>query len=294
MEHSACSEHIARAGKAQIDLFSIKRSDLSCGLVPADKLARAFSNFKRSGVPSRFLLLSEGTWVDLAHKVFDELKAGFLAGKTTMEIAVCEKLYLFDFLSMTRIDLSAGKWSSIAWIDVDGRCFFPVNEREDDQSESLGLRIGKKGHAHCRRELCDENAEEVSSNRWPDTKLLSEDDRFYKVVEKLFLSGIKRFNPDAIITSIHKCLHSSFSAHSRLLSFQFQKRETMEARGNSNIKFGWYGSSASNISEILSDGFGQSDSARLGVSSHGSGIHLSSPYCPHERYSLNLFFFPDF
>ncbi|KAI0493318.1 hypothetical protein KFK09_027595 [Dendrobium nobile] len=285
MEHSVTSEITAGNGRAQVDAFAIQRSDLSSSFLPNEKLARGFSNFKKSGVPSRFLLFSEGTWVDLAHKIFEELKAGFLAGKTRLEIAEHEKSYIFDFLRMSRIDLKTGKRNSIAWIDVQGRCFFPVDEREN-LSESLGLGIVKKDHVHCGKSLCDENAE-VSSNRWPDTKLLSDDDKFYKVVEKLFLSGIKKFIPDTIITSIHKCLHSSFSANSRLLSFQFQKKETMEARGNSNIKFGWYGSSASNVSAILSDGFRHPTGAQLGISNHGFGIHFSSPYSPYDSTLLS-------
>ncbi|XP_020572234.1 probable inactive poly [ADP-ribose] polymerase SRO3 [Phalaenopsis equestris] len=289
MEHSVSSELTARTGKARVDMASFQRSDLSIGFLPADnRLVRAFNNFKKSGVPSRFLLFSEGAWEDLERNVFDELKAGFLAGKTSLKIAACEKSHLFDFLRMTRIDLNTGKWNSIGWIDVHGKCFFPGIEKEI-LSESLGgFRVFQKGHhhVHCRKELCDENAE-VSSNRWPDTKLLRKDDKFYKVVEKLFLSGMKRFIPDTVITSIHKCSHSSSSANSRLLTFQFHRKQAVEARGHCNIKFGWFGSSASSVSAILSDGFRQTNSARPGVCNHGFGIHLSSPHSPYDSAMLS-------
>lgn len=292
-----------RARNSQIDMFSIQSSNLSDEVFSPNQLVRAFNNFKKSGVPSRFLLFFEDAWVDFAHQVFDELKAGFLAGKTILEVTVDQKSYLFDFLRMIRIDSETGRQNSIAWIDSHGRHFFPKyaaddNDRSNPSQEKLelGRRINKNLFMSSpqfhhppvtkKAESYDENME-VSSDRWPGAKILRDDEKFYKVVEKLFLSGIKRFITNTVITSINRCSHSSFAGNSRLLSFKLHKSATMESRGNANVKFGWYGTSGNDIAGIMNDGFRQPNSDKLGVAFHGIGIHLSPPHYPYGSALLS-------
>lgn len=263
-------------------------SGLPSGFLPADKLVQAFGNFKKSGAPSRFLLFSQNTWEDVGRQVFGELSAGFLAGKTALEVAVDGKLFLFDFLSMSRIDPDTRRQNSIAWIDVHGRCFFPANAADERGNFGLGKDDNFSKHLQKRNPFCAEDlSAEVSSDRWPNSKSLRDDDKFYKVVEKLFLSSIKRSIPDTIITSIHRCMHSGPPGNSRLLSFQLHRKSVKEARGNANVKFGWHGTSANNISKIISHGFGLSESRQLGISSHGLGVHLSPPHSPYASALLS-------
>ncbi|KAK8937964.1 hypothetical protein KSP40_PGU021978 [Platanthera guangdongensis] len=200
------------AGNPPPDSFPVQNLNLACGFFSADQMLRAFSNFKKSGAPSRFLLFSDDAWVDFARQVFDELKSGFLAGKATLEVTTIDrKAYLFDFLRMVRIDSDTGKKNSIAWIDVHGRCFFPsgLDDRGDPSQENLEFRLRMDNNlllmpspSHSPPELCDESME-VSSDRWPGAKLLRNDEKSYRVAEQLFLSGITRFIPNVVISSIH-------------------------------------------------------------------------------------------
>lgn len=287
----------SRARNSKNDMFSIQSSILSDGVFSPEQLVRAFNNFKKSGAPFRFLLFSGDGWMDFAHQVFDELKEGFVAGKTILEVTVDRKSYLFDFLRMIRIDSETGRQNSIAWIDAHGRYFFPKNAVHDGGTPSqtkleLSRRINnnlfmsspQSNHPPVTKkaESNDENME-VSSDRWPGAKMLRDDEKFYKVVEKLFLSGIKRFIPNAVITSINRCSHSSLAENSRLLSFKLHKSSTMESRGNANVKFGWYGTSATDIPGVMTHGFSQPNSDKLGLSAHGIGIHLSPPHYPYGR-----------
>lgn len=285
----------------RVDLFSLQSSNLSDGVFSPDQLVQAFNNFKKSGVPSRFLLFSEDAWAEFAHQVFDELKVGFLAGKTILEVTVDQKSYLFDFLRMIRIDSETSRQNSIAWIDVHGRCFFPKKVVYDrgNPSHQAKLELGRRRinknlilmsspqfHRHDpvtkKSELFDENME-VSSDRWPGAKMLRDDDKLYKIVEKLFLSGINRFIPNTVITSINRC-----STHSSLVSsFKLHKSAAMESRGNANVKFGWYGTSASNIAGIMSSGFREPNNQQLGLAAHGIGIHLSPPHYPYGSALLS-------
>ncbi|XP_020581656.1 probable inactive poly [ADP-ribose] polymerase SRO3 [Phalaenopsis equestris] len=262
-------------------MFAVQSSNLSDAVFSPDQLVRAFNNFKKSGMPSRFLIFSGDAWVDFAHQVFDELKAGFLAGKTIFEATVDQKSYLFDFLRLIRIDSETGRQHLIAWIDVHGRHFFPKIAL-DDNSNLLFKSSPQLHHPLVAKkaDIYEENME-VSSDRWPGAKMLRDDDKFYKVVEKLFLSGIKRFIVNTLITSINRCSHSTVAGNSRLLSFKVHKSATMESRGNANVKFGWYGTSAGDIAAIMTNGFKQSNSNKLGLAAHGVGNHLSPPHFPY-------------
>lgn len=85
-----------------------------------------YNNFRKSGIPARFMYLNKGEWIDFPSATVCLLKQGFQSGKTAVEIAIpCSSSYLVDFLRMSRIDLSDGCHEWIAWIDIHGKCFFP-------------------------------------------------------------------------------------------------------------------------------------------------------------------------
>nr|ABR18074.1 unknown [Picea sitchensis] len=85
-----------------------------------------YNNFRKSGIPARFMYLCKGEWIDFPSETVCILKQGFQSGKTAIEIAMRgSSSYLVDFLRMSRIDLSDGFHTWIAWIDIQGKCFFP-------------------------------------------------------------------------------------------------------------------------------------------------------------------------
>ncbi|KAM1621366.1 hypothetical protein ACFX1T_019818 [Malus domestica] len=79
------------------------------------------SNFKRSAAPAR--------------------------RKAVVSVDIEGSTMLFDFVRMLQIDLGAGSQRSIAWIDVNGRPFFPkafVNEDLVDRSDSPKVQINQR------------------------------------------------------------------------------------------------------------------------------------------------------
>ncbi|KAK8963616.1 putative inactive poly [ADP-ribose] polymerase SRO1 [Platanthera guangdongensis] len=100
------------------------------------------------------------------------------------------------------------------------------------------------------------------------------------------LQGNSQLTP-AFASSSERCLHTTPSGNSRLLSFGLQKRAAMEARGNANVKFEWHGASSSSIATIISQGFRKTNSRQLGLSSHGLDIHLSPPHSPYVSALLS-------
>ncbi|XP_028777816.1 LOW QUALITY PROTEIN: probable inactive poly [ADP-ribose] polymerase SRO3 [Neltuma alba] len=113
-------------------------SDSSC----ARLMIHNHSSFKRSAAPDRFMFYRGGSWVDFQSQVLEPLRAGFLAGKPLLEVIIGGSKYVFDFLRMVQIDFGSGSQRSIAWIDEDGKPFFPhifVDEYFMDGLENSGI-----------------------------------------------------------------------------------------------------------------------------------------------------------
>ncbi|KAK4276947.1 hypothetical protein QN277_015032 [Acacia crassicarpa] len=100
------------------------------------------NNFKRSAAPNRFMFYRGGSWVDFQGQVLEPLRAGFLEGKPLLEVIIGGSKYVFDFLRMVQIDFGSGSQRSIAWIDENGKPFFPhifVDEDFMDELENSGI-----------------------------------------------------------------------------------------------------------------------------------------------------------
>ncbi|KAG1366695.1 putative Inactive poly [ADP-ribose] polymerase RCD1 [Cocos nucifera] len=264
-------------------------------------LNQDFKNFRKSSTPSRFLFFCDDSWIDFPHQVFNILRAGFVAGKAILEVTVDDGSYIFDFQRMTQIDVGTGTSNSIAWIDVNGQCFFPrvaVEKQRNTITIAKCFSVAppalkrKRDEFETIEEHSDESPEPSNvagfdRPRWTGVEVLGDGDRYYKVVEKLFLDGMRKFAPDTVITSIHKCLHSSPSGNSRLKAFQIQMQMTKDNRGDDNVKFGWHGTSARDVAAVISHGFGQPDNSILGSDACGVGIHLSPPHSPYTSSLLS-------
>ncbi|KAL9268577.1 Inactive poly [ADP-ribose] polymerase RCD1-like protein [Drosera capensis] len=94
-------------------------------------------NFKRSAAPKRVLYREDRSWKELSEEMVVELaKSAFEARRSpVVEISVDGNEYLVDFYRMLMIDLSDGAERSVAWIDVDGKCFFPKLFVHDDNDD---------------------------------------------------------------------------------------------------------------------------------------------------------------
>ncbi|CAA3001544.1 probable inactive poly [ADP-ribose] polymerase SRO3 [Olea europaea subsp. europaea] len=115
----------------------------------ARTLIQNYPNFKRSSEPARFMYCDNGSWVDYPEEVVELLKLGFMGGKPVIEGEINGYKCLFDFYRMLEIELDAGNQRSIAWIDVNGKCFFPVVFIDGNRNNDNTL------------ESCDENSVQV-------------------------------------------------------------------------------------------------------------------------------------
>lgn len=278
------------------------------------------ANFERSGVPSRFMFYRDGSWVDFPSQVLENVRPGFLERKTTMDVSIDGSEYRFDFLRMLQIDILTGKGRSIAWIDANGKCFFPklfVSEEAADGSENLNtkskIRFGEyfgkrkrerfesqeesEGNSSTNREAVsrrwNSNDQEAVSKRqhiqttcdsetckWPNVKLMKKGGRPYAMAEKFFLSRLKDTDPAVRVTAIHQCTWKGPLEKARWDVFHKQMERTKAAQGICNTTFAWHGTSAKTVASILTYGFGVR-SQLDGSEPHGFGIYLSSVRLQH-------------
>lgn len=242
---------------------------------------------KGAAAPSRFLFPRDGCWTDFPLQVFDQLRRAFVAGKTSCQVRVGGASYFFDFLRMVQVNAESGASNPIAWIGVDGRCFFPISSC----SNSVVVEVRLDKNPSSSEEDSSSTTVSLGQPRWPGTERLETKDRDYKVVANLFAAG------NASITAIHKCLYSSPVRNSRLKAFQMQVEATRAARGHPNVKFGWLPTTLSELAVIVTHGFGRTNHQLLGADARGFGLHLSPPHsplrrsAPHPSPSLNSPFF---
>lgn len=223
-----------------------------------------------------------------------------------MDVTVDGKSCLVNFLSMSLIEVDTGILKSIAWIDCNGRCFFPRVLPERMHASQLKKRPlcddhcwkAKKKEKIMESSDFDERSDESpdvcsviaspEKQSWPDLLSLSEESASYKHVEDLFLAGVRPLDSDIVVTGVRKCTHASRSAKCRKSTFDMNVQSTKALRGDSNVKLGWYGASPKEVAGIIAHGFGQPNYKSFGHGAHGVGVHLSPPNFGFARHVQQL------
>jgi hypothetical protein len=178
--------------------------------------------------------------------------------------------YLFDFLRMVRIDAATGEEVALGWIDDRGSCFFPAPDfgggsrkrRRDGDAPAEDEAESSSGVDECSGESRGADAAAAAAKRrkaggaWGAAAARLEENKYYQVVSKLFLSyGMA--NLGAVITEVRKVAQGA-----RTRAFQRQGQL---------------------LAAAVDRGFVRTNAPRLGARKHGDGLHLSPPQCPYSR-----------
>jgi hypothetical protein len=91
--------------------------------------------------PSRLLFYEAGEWKDFTPDASSQLIRAFQAGNWISDVSIHGRKYLVNFGRMLRLDLAAAYAHSIAWIDVDGKSFYPTKPFEGYVCDDLLRRI---------------------------------------------------------------------------------------------------------------------------------------------------------
>ncbi|GAB4839256.1 hypothetical protein Ancab_028783 [Ancistrocladus abbreviatus] len=280
-----------------------------------------YANFKRSAPPARLMYRKDGSWTDFSGEVVKRTKFAFLEHNAMMETEVDGNDYLFDFYRMFQIDIANGFQRSIAWVDVNGICYFPKFFVDDDGFENscaevpmieiqVKLLENNVGSGKTKREdalVCEEEGDTASSSsktdsdklkrrridgvnlgspRWPNARLIGEGDEAFSAIRNLFMAGMKTIDPGVKITSINRCMRTGPMEKGRWEVFDKQMEIMKASRGMSNAVFAWHGTSKKDVLNILAHGFGL-PSKVSGSQAHGIGVYLSPARLPHISHMLS-------
>ncbi|PWZ55611.1 putative inactive poly [ADP-ribose] polymerase SRO2 [Zea mays] len=269
-----------------MDLSSddVKAANMRPAVAAADgtsTLLRGWREFIRSGAPARFLCYEDGKWIGITEEAVPQLRQAFQERRAMADASYGGKAYLFDFLRMIRIDEVTGEETGLAWIDDRGDCFFPAPDcggrkrkrddepAEDEAESSSGVDV-RSGDAK-------------KMKAWENAAVrLEENDMYYQVVSKLFLSyGMAQRG--AAITEVRK-----IAPGARTVAFREQGQRLAYARctATGTAKFAWYGASEDDVAAVVERGFVRNNAPRLGARKHGDGVHLSPAQCPYTSAML--------
>ncbi|CAD6212199.1 unnamed protein product [Miscanthus lutarioriparius] len=97
------------------------------------QVLQSYKNFMSSAPPKRILLRKGAVWKDIPEKIVKLAQADFRAKKTVTETGYQNHLFLLDFAHMTFIDTKTGLQRPIAWIDENGKHYFPESFMQDQK-----------------------------------------------------------------------------------------------------------------------------------------------------------------
>ncbi|XP_014752937.1 probable inactive poly [ADP-ribose] polymerase SRO1 isoform X3 [Brachypodium distachyon] len=252
---------------------SAKRCKCCC---TRPNLASDCVNYLKSGVPSRIVFYKQGSWYNFPELIMNSLIEEFKGGKSSVVTVMDDEPVLVDFLSMTLVNLKTRKQRSVAWFDDTGKGFFPslfFDEQADEmanvtsgnvEGNAQGIMLDKVVNSppEVVKQVVLESSPPVPQN--PSTadvlrKKITSVERGtedFLFVQDLFLSGLGPFATPNNILHIHRYAPNDITAQCRLQAFERQMSCTKEDRGDSNVRYGWLGSTKTDIVRILIHGFG--------------------------------------
>ncbi|XP_031482963.1 probable inactive poly [ADP-ribose] polymerase SRO2 [Nymphaea colorata] len=267
-------------------------------------LARNAKNFRKSKAPSRVMFYRESMWDDYPDDVFQVLRDGFVNGKAAVHLETAHSSLVVDFLRMLEVNLQHGSQRRIAWIDIEGHCFFPEifageNCRDCGASPRVKMEAelkvrGEDGAADmaessvvvpdARAELqpavcaelpgCARPAAALIPSSVPSTKALllklKEDDGAFNIIKTVFLRGMRKQSPETTVTAVYRCPYGT----TRFQEFKRAAERTKAARGHTNMRYAWHGTSPKDVGAIVFRGFGETNICS-GPGAFGVGISLS-------------------
>ncbi|XP_077252474.1 putative inactive poly [ADP-ribose] polymerase SRO2 [Tasmannia lanceolata] len=289
---SANAAEVAPGGGKSVTIASAgpsRQPDRNAGqCLPSSCLAflQNRQNYEKSAVPARLMFLLNDGWTDFSAEVFEILKTAFASGNGSTVVEIDGSTHLVDFLRMILIDLNSGRERSVAWIDVNGKCFFPKAFIDGDSGfdcpRSSKRALECLGETDSRKRVCLSRSSEFEMSRRRPTldsmgrllAKLSESDRSYIAVKDLFLAGMVKIDSRVKVEEIYSCSYASSMSSARFQAFERNVEMTKARRGDGNVRLAWHGASRKVVERLVLQGFGQVQ-ARNGGNCYGIGIYLS-------------------
>lgn len=233
-----------------------------------------------------------GAWNDLPPAVVEAVREGFAAGKSIVDVPLGGSPRLFDFARMVQMDVVTATQKPIGWVDVNGRGFFPGMTDAGVPKMEAVARSDRSGGWTPSEDPVEERWDEnrvvscpggQDGQNWEGLQVLDVRDRSYKVVERIFLTCMRRSAPATSITCIRKCSNGGTSRNWRQRVFQMWEQMTKAARGSANVKYGWYGAPAAAVASAVRHGFGQPNNGCLRPAAEAVGVYIAPAHSAQSR-----------
>jgi hypothetical protein len=121
----------AEASAVRFHVDQDRKAKIVCHL--NRQILQGYQNFMSSALPNRILLRQGGDWKDFPEKILKLAQIDFRAKKTITETGYQNQLFLLDFVHMTFTDLKTGLQRPIAWVDENGKGYFPETFIQDQK-----------------------------------------------------------------------------------------------------------------------------------------------------------------
>ncbi|OEL32174.1 Inactive poly [ADP-ribose] polymerase RCD1 [Dichanthelium oligosanthes] len=154
LSHHDSRKHLVRSD----DRAQCKKSKVtSCG---SGGILESYWNFKTSGLPMRVLFYQHGDWSDFPEDVVNLAQCDFQLKRPVTTAVFQNKHILLDFIHMIYLDYEMTINNPLAWVDDNGKGFFPDLSAELYTSKPSQQ---KKGEAAERAGMSTSVAESSSS-----------------------------------------------------------------------------------------------------------------------------------
>jgi hypothetical protein len=167
------------------------KANIACHL--NRQILQSYQNFMTSALPKRILLRQGGDWKEFPEKIVKLAQVDFRTKKTITEVGYQNQLFLLDFVHMTFIDSKSGLQRPIAWIDDNGKRYFPEVIVED-QILYRRKDLGNGNHVYVRAEP---NGTREINDQFGDSESSAESSNFESSTEDV--SSAKRVRAEKSI-----------------------------------------------------------------------------------------------
>ncbi|CAN8303654.1 unnamed protein product [Cochlearia groenlandica] len=291
-------------------------SENRCG----KSLVRYYSYFKKTGSAKRVMIYEEGEWNDLPDHVMCTIQNELAEKRAVVEFAWLSHHFILDFLHMHRLDLETGEKTPLAWIDIEGKCFFPEIYEIDERTNcchhnsvenpkqyaahdiKLCLEIdinGAESQMLNLEECSDESGDNINDvpveescslklenavSKWDETDAIASGIN-PAGTEGLDKDGVKKMFALGTaslgpVAVLDVGRFSSEFSEARLALFQKQAEITKKHRGDANVRYAWLPAKREVLSTVMTQGLGVGCTF-IRKSVYGVGIHLTAADCPY-------------
>lgn len=264
-------------------------------------IKNSYQNFMSSGSPSRVLVHEDGSWVDFPDQIVNLAKSDFKLKRAIIEAEHGDQIVLLDFIHMVSINQETGAQKPIAWIDEDGKCFFPelyahcnhngVNNNvpadphaseSDDESSNSDTNVATE-NKRIKTAKCADTVETVGENDpsplYPlheKSSSLSNQHVGY-AVKNMLLKGMGGTIAEKDILAVGTPL-SDDMGRARFSLFQKEVEIMKSIRGNANVRYAWVACSKKDLDQMVTCGVLQLGKP-LKSPPFGIGTHLVPANC---------------